>query len=82
MTQLLVDEIDDDVLEELQKRALSHGRSTKEEVREILRNAVRTEDNARPGLGTRLANRFRGIGLEQEIPELRGCPAEPADFDE
>lgn len=81
MTELLVDEIEDDVLEELQKRARSHGRSTKEEVREILRNAVRAEDNT-PGLGTRLANRFRGIGLEQEIPELRGCLAEPADFDE
>ncbi len=82
MTELLVDEIEDDVLEKLQKRALSHGRSTKEEVREILRNAVRTEDNTRPGLGTRLADRFRGIGLEQEIPELRGYPAEPADFDD
>ena len=83
MAQLLVRQLEDDVKEKLQKRARRHGRSTEEEVREILRNAVRTEaaDN-RPGLGSRLAARFRGIGLDEEIPELRGYPAEPADFDE
>ncbi|MEA2343287.1 MAG: hypothetical protein QOF63_1456, partial [Thermoanaerobaculia bacterium] len=36
----------------------------------------------RPGLGTRLAARFRDIGLKEEIPELRGYPAQPADFDD
>ncbi|MEA2237489.1 MAG: antitoxin FitA [Thermoanaerobaculia bacterium] len=82
MTELLVDEIEDDVFEKLRERAHSHGRSTKEEAREILRNALRTEEKTRPGLGTRIADRFRGIGLEQEIPELRGYPAQPADFDD
>jgi hypothetical protein len=33
------------------------------------------------GLGSRLAARFRGIGIEEEIPELRGYPAEPFEFD-
>lgn len=82
MAQLLVRKLEDDVKEKLQERARRHGRSTEEEVREILRNAVRTEADNRPGLGSRLAARFRGIGLEEEIPELRGYPAEPADFDE
>ena len=81
MAQLLVRQLDDDVKEKLQKRARRHGRSTEEEVREILRNAVRSEGDTRPGLGTRLAARFRKIGLKEEIPELRGYPAEPADFD-
>jgi plasmid stability protein len=81
MAQLLVRQLDDDLKEKLQKRARRHGRSTEEEVREILRNAVRSEGDARPGLGTRLAARFRGIGLKEEIPELRGYPAEPADFE-
>jgi len=82
MGQLLVRQLDDDVKEKLQKRAHGHGRSTEEEVREILRNAVRTEGIPQAGLGTRLAARFRGIGLEEEIAELRGDPAEPADFDD
>ena len=46
MSELLVDEIEDDVLEKLQKRARRHGRSTEEEVREILRNAVMSESDA------------------------------------
>jgi plasmid stability protein len=82
MGELLVDEIEADVLEKLQKRASSHGRSTEEEVREILRDAVKSERDNRPGLGTRLAARFRGIGLKEEIPELRGYPVQPADFDD
>jgi plasmid stability protein len=89
MGELLVDEIEADVLEKLQERARCHGRSTEEEVREILRTAVITETAApvgmgtnRPGLGTRLAARFRDIGLKEEIPELRGYPAQPADFDD
>jgi len=82
MAQLVVDEIEDDVLEKLQTRARCHGRSTKEEVREILRNAALTEGRTTIGLGSRLAARFSGIGLEVEIPELRGHPAEPADFDD
>jgi plasmid stability protein len=103
MGELLVDEIEADVLEKLQKRARCHGRTTEDEVREILRNAVTSEadapvglgtqleeifrdarksEDSRPGLGTRLAARFRGIGLNEEIPELRGYPVQPADFDD
>jgi plasmid stability protein len=81
MAQLLVRQLDDDVKEKLQERARRNGRSTAEEVREILRNAVKSEGAPPVGLGTRLAARFRGIGLDEEIPELRGYPAEPADFD-
>jgi antitoxin FitA len=81
MAQLLVRQLDDDVKEKLQKRARRHGRSTEEEVREILRNAVRSDGENQGGLGSRIAARFRRIGLKEDIPELRGHPVEPAVFD-
>jgi plasmid stability protein len=81
MAQLLVRQLDDDVKVKLQRRARRHGRSTEEEIREILRNAVREEGSARAPLGSRLAARFARIGLEQDIPELRGQEARPADFE-
>jgi len=81
MAQLLVRNLEDDVKKKLQDRARRHGHSTAEEVREILRNAVRGEDGARQPLGSRLAARFSGIGLDEEIPELRGQEPRPAEFD-
>ena len=41
------------------------------------------EDEGRheEGLGTAIARRFKGIGFDQEIPELRGFPAKPPDLD-
>ena len=81
MAQILVRQLDDDVKEKLQRRARRHGRSTEEEVREILRNAVRSESGVRSALGSRIAARFRRTGLKQEIPELRGHEATPAEFE-
>jgi plasmid stability protein len=78
MAQLLVRHLDDDVKAKLQRRARRHGRSTEEEVREILRNAVRDEGGARAPLGSRIAARFAGLGLMQDIPELRGEQVHPA----
>lgn len=82
MAQLVVRQLDDDVKAKLQRRARRHGRSTEEEVREILRNAVKDEGGPRPALGSRLAAMFAGVGLSQEIPELRGHTVEPADLEE
>ena len=81
MAQLLVRHLDDDVKTKLQVRARGHGRSTEEEVREILRNAVRDEGVAQAPLGSRIAARFAGIGLTEDIPELRGEQARPADLE-
>jgi antitoxin FitA len=54
-----------------------------EEVRAILRDAVKEEARLKGGLGTRIAARFAGIGLREgeEIPELRGYAIEPPTFD-
>jgi plasmid stability protein len=81
MAQILVRQLDDDVKAALQDRAKAHGRSTEEEVREILRDAVRTERRASAPLGSTIAARFRGLGLD-DIAELRGHPARAADLNE
>lgn len=81
MAQILVRKLDDDVKVKLQRRARRHGRSTEEEVREILVNAVRDEGGVSAPLGSRLAARFTGLGLHEEIPELRGQPVRPAEFE-
>ncbi len=78
MAQLIVRNLEDDVKTKLQRRARRHGRSTEEEVRVILRDAVKGDFTARQGLGSRIAARFTGIGLDEDFPELRGYPARPA----
>ena len=80
MAQLLVRHLEDDVKAKLQRRTRAHGRSTEEEVRDTLRNAVRAENQPRAAGGSRLAARFAGIGLADDIPELRGHQARAADL--
>lgn len=72
MGQILVRNLDDDLKSRLRDRARRHGRSTEEEVREILRSAVAAGDTPPVRLGTLLARRFAGIGLTEPIAELRG----------
>ena len=72
MAQLVVRNIDDDLKERLRRRAKQHGRSMEEEVREILRRAVKSGIREPEGLGTRLAKRFKGIGFRKELPRLPG----------
>ena len=80
MAQLLIRNLDDDVKAKLRDRARVHGRSTEEEVREILRNSVRNEAQPSEPLGKRLRALFRGIGIDGDIPEWRGQPAAPAEL--
>ncbi len=72
MAQLVVRRLGEDVKLKLQRRACPHGRSTEEEVREILRSAVKDEGGVHAPLGSRFAARFSRLGLSEEIPELRG----------
>ncbi len=81
MAQLIVRNLDDAVKRKLQRRAARHGRSMEEEIRDILRDAVKDEGRRRGGFGTESAKLFRGIGLEEPIRELRGYPIKPAEFD-
>jgi antitoxin FitA len=83
MAQLVVRNLDEEVKTRLRRRAAAHGRSMEEEVRAILRDAVKEEARPKSGLGTRIAARFAGIGLreDEEIPEFRGYPIKPPTFD-
>jgi plasmid stability protein len=80
MAGLIVRNLTDDVKRRLQKRARRNGRSMEEEVRDILRNAVKEEPRS-GGLGTEIASLFRGIGIEGDIPELRDIQLRIPDFD-
>ncbi len=82
MAQLVVRSLEDAVKTRLQRRARRNGRSMEEEVREILRNAVHEPERPSSGLGTEIANLFKGKGYDFEVTELRGYPVRPATFDE
>ena len=56
-------------------------KETVQSIGQLVVDAVTSEDSAPVGLGTLLADRFRGVGIEKEIPELRGYPVVPIEFD-
>jgi plasmid stability protein len=82
MAQLLIRNVDDVVRNRLRARAIRHGRSMEEELRDILRQAADAEGDPDLPLGSWIAQRFAGIGLEADISELRGGPIRAADFEE
>ena len=84
MAQILVRNLENEVKTRLQRRAKRNGRSMEEEVREILRDAAKNERNQRKGLGTEIAELFRGIGLKpgEEIEELHDIKLQIPDFEE
>ena len=81
VAQLVVRQLDEDVKSGLQRRARVHGRSMEEEAREILRDAVRSDRGAPVRLGTAIASRFKGIGINCGAVELRDYPVRVADLD-
>jgi plasmid stability protein len=82
MAQLVVRNLEDEVKAKLRRRAAAHGWSMEEEVRAILRDAVKEEARQGRGLGTEIAALFRGIGLREgeEIHEFRGYTIKPVTF--
>ncbi len=81
MAQFIVRDLEDDVKARLKRRAAQHGRSMEEEVRHILRNAVKQGNATALRLGSRISSRFAKAGLSADLPELRGQPARPADLE-
>jgi len=81
MAQFVVRHLEEDVAARLKRRAKRHGRSMEEEVRHILRNAAKDEHRAVRKLGSRIAARFKGMGLTRDLPEVHGQPARAADFE-
>ena len=52
-----------------------------DEVRQILRQASISEEQAVLKLGSPMAARFKGKGLRTDLPEIRGQAVRPAEFD-
>ena len=79
MAQFTVRNVEEEIKVRLKRRAVSHGTSMEDEVRQILRNALKDdEQRAVPGLGSRMAARFKRAGLVEPLPELRGQVPKPA----
>lgn len=81
MAQFVVRNVDEDVKKALQSRARRHGRSLEEEVREILRKTLASDQSAVGRLGARIAARFQGIGLTTPVAEQRGHSVRVPDLD-
>lgn len=79
MSQVVVRNLEDGVKEGLKQRALLHGWSMEEEARQILRKAVLADSFSTP-LGSRIAARFAGSGLVEDLPELHGQVIAGMDF--
>lgn len=77
MAQVVVRNLENDLKDAIKARAHRHGWSMEEEVRQILRRAVNEEPVAPPRLGSRIAARFSGSGLESPLPELHGQHIDP-----
>ena len=82
MAQLVVRNLEDDVKRGLQRRAMMHGHSMEAEVRDILRAVVAEPMSSPAALGTRIANRFRGQGLDEPIGEVRNWLVRVPDLEE
>jgi plasmid stability protein len=72
MAQFIVRNLEEDVKARLKRRAALHRRSMEEEVRHILRDAVKGQNQRVAKLGSRIAARFAKAGLTTNLPELHG----------
>lgn len=81
MSQVIVRNLEDGVKAGLKRRALRHGWSMEEEARQILRNAVLEDTAVSAPLGSRIAARFAGVGLHEDLPELHGQDIAGMEFD-
>lgn len=79
MSQVVVRNLEDGVKAGLKQRASLHGWSMEEEARQILRKAVLVDSSSTP-LGSRIAARFAGDGLVEDLPELHGQEIAGMDF--
>jgi antitoxin FitA len=80
MAQFVVRDLEEEVKARLKRRAERHGRSMEEEIRHILRNAVKESGRPINSLGSRIASRFSGSGLSTDLPELHGQAPRSAKF--
>ncbi len=80
MAQFIVRNLEDNVKARLKRRAANHKRSMEEEVRHILRDAVKEQNQPVTKLGSRIGARFAKVGLTTDLPELHGQIPLSAEF--
>ncbi len=80
MAQFVVRDLEEEVKARLKRRAEHNGRSMEDEIRHILRNAVKESGRPTTSLGSRITARFANIGLSTDLPELRGQAPRSAEF--
>lgn len=80
MSQVVVRNLEAGVKAGLKQRASLHGWSMEEEARQILRKAVLAGSASSTSLGSRIAARFTGCGLVEDLPELHGQIIAGMDF--
>jgi plasmid stability protein len=78
---LVIDNLEEELHRKLIDVARHHGRSVKDEVTGILREALAPARSPGDKLGSRIAACFAGKGLEADIPEFRGELIEPPSFE-
>ncbi len=81
MTNLTIRDLDDATKQSLRIRAARHGISMEEEVRRILKEALRPSE-ASSGLGKRLRDRFAGLTAQEFITPKRHAPRSALQWDE
>jgi plasmid stability protein len=74
MAQFVVRDLEEEVKVRLKRRSME------EEIRHILRNAVKESGRPITSLGSRIAARFAGVGLAADLPELHGQSPRSAEF--
>ncbi len=80
MAQILIRNLNEDIKNQLKKRATNHGTSMEAEARSILANVLKHEKSTTGSLGTSMAARFSKTGLDFPLPELHGQTIWPIDF--
>jgi plasmid stability protein len=81
MTSLTIRNLDESIKQRLRMRAARHGVSMEEEVRRILKEALRPAE-APSGLGQRLRDRFAGLTTEEFALPERHTPRSAPQWDE
>ena len=81
MTILTIRNVDDATKQRLRLQAARHGVSMEEEVRRILKEALRPAA-ASAGLGKRLRDRFAGLAVEEFTVPERHAPRTALPWDE
>jgi len=81
MTSLTIRNVDAATKQMLRIRAARHGVSMEEEVRRILKEALRPAE-APSGLGKRLRDRFAGLAAEEFAVPKRHAPRSVQQWDE